>query len=135
MSAKEGRTHLRILIVDDKEPVRRGIAGLIALEKDWEVCGEAENGMDAIQKAQQLRPDLVLLDISMPGLDGIKTARLLRRECPEIKILILSQHDPVQLLPRVLEAGAHGCVDKSRLGTDLLPSIKGFASSSGISSD
>jgi DNA-binding NarL/FixJ family response regulator len=115
---------MRILIVDDNEPVRRGIAGLLASEKDWQVCGEAENGMDAIQKVRQLLPDLVLLDISMPGLDGLETARRLRQESPRIKILVLSQHDPAHLLPRALDAGANGCLDKSRVSTDLLPAIK-----------
>jgi two-component system invasion response regulator UvrY len=72
----------------------------------------------------ELSPDLILLDISMPGLNGLDTARLLRKQVPKATILIMSQNDAVRLLPSAVEAGAHGCVDKGRLGTDLLPAIE-----------
>jgi DNA-binding NarL/FixJ family response regulator len=121
---------MRILIADDNERVRRGIAGVLASQKDWEVCGEAEDGTQAIQKAMELRPDLVLLDVSMPGMDGLETARRLRRGQAEMKILVLSQHDPAQLLPQALNAGANGCVDKSRIGADLVRTIKSIVVSS-----
>jgi DNA-binding NarL/FixJ family response regulator len=121
---------MRILIADDNERVRRGIAGVLASQKDWEVCGEAEDGTQAIQKAMELRPDLVLLDVSMPGMDGLETARRLRRGQAEMKILVLSQHDPAQLLPQALNAGANGCVDKSRIGADLVRTIKSILVSS-----
>ena len=121
---------MRILIADDNERVRRGIAGVLASQKDWEVCGEAEDGTQAIQKAMELRPDLVLLDVSMPGMDGLETARRLRRGQAEIKILVLSQHDAAQLLPQALNAGANGCVDKSRIGADLVRTIKSIVVSS-----
>jgi two-component system response regulator NreC len=114
----------RILVVDDSEMIRRGIKGLLSSETTWEVCGEATDGAEACSKARQLRPDLILLDISMPGLSGFEVTRRLRQEVPEATILVISQHDPIRLLPRALEAGAHACVDKSRLGTDLLPTIK-----------
>lgn len=115
---------MRILIIDDSEPVRRGIEQLLASEHGWLVCGEARDGSEGIQKALQLRPDLVLLDVSMPGLNGLETARLLRKELCDLKILILSQQDEALLLPQVLEAGAQGCLDKSRLSADLLNTIK-----------
>lgn len=89
----------------------------------WEVCGEAKDGAETIQRAAELVPDLVLLDVSMPGLNGLDVARLLREKVPAAKILIMSQHDPVVLLPRAIEAGAHACVDKGRLSTELLPTI------------
>ena len=114
---------MRILVVDDNQSIRSGVAKILSTEADLEVCGEAKDGAEAIQKAQELRPDLVLLDISMPGLDGLATARILSRTIPHARILIMSQHDPVHVLPGALQAGAHGCVDKSRLGTDLLPAI------------
>jgi DNA-binding NarL/FixJ family response regulator len=115
---------LRILIADDNQLVRRGIAGLLANEKDCEVCGEAADVREVTQKTSDLHPDLVLLDVSMPGTNGLDIARLLRKQSSTLRILMISQHDPQQLLPRSLEAGANGCVDKSRLATDLLPTIR-----------
>jgi DNA-binding NarL/FixJ family response regulator len=115
---------MRILIADDNDAVRRGVVGLLSSETGWKVCGEARDGSEALQKACELRPDLILLDVSMPGMNGLEVARLLRQELPEAKILVISQHDPIHLLPSVIEAGGNGCVDKSRLGTDLVASIK-----------
>ena len=115
---------MRIFIADDNDAVRRGVVGLLSSETGWKVCGEARDGSEAVQKARELRPDLILLDISMPGMNGLEVARLLRQALPEAKILVVSQHDPIHLLPSVVEAGGDGCVDKSRLGTDLVASIK-----------
>jgi DNA-binding NarL/FixJ family response regulator len=117
---------MRILIADDNESVRRGVANMLAKDARLEVCGEAANGEEALQKAQEFRPDLILLDINMPGLSGYETARLLREQLAEIKILVMSFDDAVQLLPSVRKAGADGCVDKARLGADLLSSINSF---------
>ena len=121
---------MRILIADDNDMVRRGVIGILSSVTDWEICGEAGDGSEALRKARELLPDLILLDISMPGQSGLEAARLIRQELPKAKILIMSQHDPIQLLPRVLEAGAHACVDKSRLSMDLLASIKRVAGTS-----
>lgn len=118
---------IRILIVDDNETIRRGVAALLSSEVDCQVCGEAIDGADGLQKAQELRPDLVLVDISMPGIDGLETTRLLRKELPGVRVLILSQHDPAQVLPGALAAGADGCVDKSRLSVDLVKAIKNIS--------
>ena len=115
---------MRILIVDDNEMVRRGVAALVTSRANWEVCGEAGNGTEALQKAIELSPDLILLDISMPGANGLEVARILRHELPDAKIVIMSQHDPIQLLPRAIAAGADACVDKGSLGTALLPTIE-----------
>jgi DNA-binding NarL/FixJ family response regulator len=114
---------LRILIADDNDLIRRGIAGLLAAD-GLQVCGEARDSAETIQKASDLQPDLVLLDVSMPGISGLETARQLRRQFPSIKILIMSQHDPAQLATSARDAGAHGCVDKARLASDLLPAIR-----------
>jgi len=85
---------------------------------------------EALRTARELLPDLILLDISMPGKDGLETTHLLRQALPKTKILIMSQHDPVQFSPSALKAGAHAYVDKSRLGTDLLPAIESVARTS-----
>jgi DNA-binding NarL/FixJ family response regulator len=115
---------MRILIADDNEHVRRGVKNILAAVPEWEVCGEAIDGTVAIQSATELRPDLVLLDISMPGMSGLEAARLIRDKVPAVKILVMSQHDPAVLLPRALQAGAHGCIDKSCLATDLVPTLR-----------
>jgi DNA-binding NarL/FixJ family response regulator len=114
---------MRILIADDNEWVRRGVKHILAPNGNWEICGEAEDGAEAIRKAAELLPDLILLDVSMPGLNGLEAARRVHEEVPAAKIIIMSQHDPAVLLPRALEAGAHGCVDKSRLTDDLFRTI------------
>jgi two-component system response regulator NreC len=118
---------MRILVVDDNDRVRHGVRNLLTSETSWEVCGEAKDGTEAIEKARELLPDIILLDISMPGLNGLEATRLLRLQAANAKILIMSQNDAVQLLPRAIEAGAQGCVDKARLFTDLLPSIESIA--------
>ena len=91
---------MRILIADDSSLVRRGIAKLLSGDADLEICGEAADSNETLQKVDELRPDLILLDVSMPGMNGLDTAQLLRQNLPALKILIISQHDPHQLLPR-----------------------------------
>ena len=118
------RTSLRILIADDNDMIRRGVAGLLSSEPNWEICGEARNGAEALLKVPELLPDLILLDVSMPGINGLEVAHLLRQDVPHLKILVMSQHDPIHLLPRVVAAGADGCVDKSHLSRDLVASIR-----------
>jgi DNA-binding NarL/FixJ family response regulator len=114
---------MRILIADDNQWIRRGVMNILAPMTQWEVCGEAKDGTEAVEMATELLPDLILLDVSMPGLSGLEVARLVREKVPAAKILIMSQHDPAVLLPRAIQSGAHGCVDKSRLSTELCPSI------------
>jgi two-component system response regulator NreC len=118
---------MRILVVDDNDRVRRGVIDILESNPNWVVCGEAKDGREAIEKALNLLPDVILLDISMPGLNGLETARLLRQQVSSAKILIMSQHDPASVLASALQAGAHGCVDKGHLGTQLLPSIESIS--------
>ena len=115
---------MRILLADDNQFVRRGIAGMLAQQEGWELCGEASNSQEAIEKTSELHPDLVLLDVSMPGGNGLETTRVLKQRFPQTTILIVTQHDPRQMLPRALELGASGCVDKARLALDLLSAIR-----------
>ncbi len=117
---------MRILLVDDNDLVRRGILDYLREHTAWDICGEASDGGQACEKARDLRPDLILLDNSMPGPSGFETARAIRRQNSEVKILILSQEDPRRILPAAIESGADGCVDKSRIYTDLIPAIQKF---------
>ena len=115
---------VRILIVDDHEAVRRGIRSLLASRSEWMVCGEAADGLEAVEKARVLGPDVVLLDVSLPRLDGVEAARTIRRERPETNVIIVSQNDPVLLSRQAAEVGARGFVYKSDLAPELLPIIE-----------
>jgi CheY-like chemotaxis protein len=115
---------MRILIADDNREVRRGVAKILSSRPSWEICGEAQDGAEAIQKATELLPDLILLDLSMPGLSGVEVAQALRETVGNAKIVIMSQHDPTILLPIALQTGAHACIDKSRLVADLVPTLE-----------
>src|SRR5271166_1349858 len=112
-----------ILIVDDHEILRRGVRSLLSSRPDWEICGEAADGIDAIEKARILKPSLVLMDISMPRMDGLEATRVLRRELPDSKVIILSQNDPEVAHRQSLEVGAAAFVSKSALAENLLPAI------------
>ena len=124
---------VRILIADDHELVRQGLRTLLAARPAWEVCGEAADGVEAIEKAAQLRPDVVLLDVSMPRLSGLDAAPAIRRESPTSEIVIVSQHDPAEMLPSALKAGARGFVSKSDIGSTLLSTIESIVAPPGRS--
>jgi DNA-binding NarL/FixJ family response regulator len=115
---------MRILIADDSALVRRGVVDILKSRQDWVICGEAENGAETLRMSRTLRPDLILLDISMPDMNGLEVTRLLRQEWSGAKVLVISQHDPLQLQPHAIEAGALGCIDKSRLAADLVSAIE-----------
>jgi DNA-binding NarL/FixJ family response regulator len=115
---------MRILIADDHHMVRRGVGDLLSKEAGWEICGEATDAAQALQKASELNPDLVLLDISMPDGSGLEAARRIRQEIPHVRILMMSHHDATQFVQSALESGADGCIDKARLALDLVATIK-----------
>ena len=115
---------MRILIVDDHEIVRRGVRSLLAAEPDFEVCGEGLDGRHAIEKAKLLRPDVIVMDISMPNLNGLEAAREIRRVLPKAKILILSQHSLPQMIRQAFAAGADGYVVKSAISTELVAALR-----------
>ena len=118
---------LRILIVDDSDVVLRGIRSLLSDRTEWEVCGEAKDGLEAVDKAKSLRPDLVLMDVSMPRMDGIEATRIIRREVPASAVIIVSQNDPSVVAGQAAEVDAGAYVDKNKLSRDLLPAIEKVA--------
>jgi len=112
---------MRVLVVDDHEVVRRGVRSL--LESHCEVCGEAVDGFDAIEKTRLLKPDVVVMDISMPKLNGLEATRTIRSVLPACEVLILSQHESSQMVQQALQAGARGYVVKSSVARDLLAAL------------
>jgi two-component system, NarL family, sensor kinase len=117
-------TRRRILIADDHEVMRRGVRGLIEGHQEWAVCGEAVEGKEAVEKSKELNPDLVILDINMPGLTGIDAAQQIRLENPSAKILFFSVHESDHTMREVIKAGAQGYVAKSRAGHDLVTAVR-----------
>jgi DNA-binding NarL/FixJ family response regulator len=111
---------LRILVADDHGLVRRGIREILHSHRGWRVVGEAENGREAITRAKELKPDVAVVDIGMPELDGIEAARQIREAVPKIKILVLTMNESDYTVRRALDAGAQGYLLKSDL-TECLP--------------
>ena len=114
---------LRILVADDHEVVRRGLVSLIQARAEWEVCGEAGDGREAVEKAFHLRPDVVILDLGMPSLNGLEATRQILKISPNARILILTLHDSDQVVREVLNAGARGFLLKSDAARDLVAAI------------
>jgi DNA-binding NarL/FixJ family response regulator len=112
--------------VDDHQVLRRGLESIVARHNLGEVCGEAENGEEAIRKVQELKPDLVTMDISMPILNGLESAREIRRLAPHVKIVIFTMHDSTQMTELARKAGADVVVDKFAAEKDLVQAIRQF---------
>ena len=115
---------LRILIADDHELARNGIRALLESHPGWEVCGEAKDGRETVELAASLKPDIVLLDIGMPNLNGLEAARQILTIFPEVAILILTMHDSDTVVREVLRAGARGYLLKSDAGRDLVAAVE-----------
>ncbi len=118
---------VRILVADDHEVVRRGVRGLVESRPDWIVCGEATNGREAVEQAGRLAPDVVILDIAMPELNGLEAARRIHKAAPRTEVLILTMHRSEELVRQVLAAGARGYLLKSDAGRDLLAAVDAVA--------
>jgi PAS domain S-box-containing protein len=114
---------LRVLIVDDQEAVRLGLRSLLSTRPDFLVCGEAADGIEAVEKAKSLRPDVVLMDVSMPRMNGIEAARILRREVPNLEVIIISQNDLAIVGSQARQAGAGAYIAKNEVARDLIPAL------------
>lgn len=115
---------LRILVADDHEIVRRGLCDMLAAHEGWEVCGEAIDGMEAVSKAVELKPDVVVIDIGMPNLNGIAATEQMLKANPDQKIIILTITDAEQVIVEALRVGARGFVLKSDAARDLVAAVE-----------
>jgi DNA-binding NarL/FixJ family response regulator len=114
----------RILVADDHEVVRKGLIAILQPQPDWQICGEACNGREAIEKAKQLMPDVIVMDVSMPGLNGLEATRQIMKANPATKVLILTLHDSDQIIHDVLNVGARGYLLKSDSGCELVAAVE-----------
>ncbi len=115
---------IRVLIVDDHSILREGLHSLLSLNEGLRVIGEAGNGKEALERVRDLQPDVVLMDIAMPVMDGLEATRRIKKESPNTKVLVLTQHDNRPYVFRILKAGASGYVLKKTVSTDLIAAIQ-----------
>ncbi len=120
-------SQVRILVADDHEVVRRGVCALLEGHAGFQVCDEAVDGREAVEKAKRSLPDVVILDIGMPGLNGFDAARQIRTVSPDSEVLILTMHESEQVIREVLAAGARGYVLKSDAGRDLIAAVEALS--------
>ena len=125
-SSKPGKT-LRILVADDHDLMRRGLTSLLESHPGWSVCAEAHTGREAISQAEELKPDIVILDITMPELNGVEAARRILKASPNTEILVLSVHYSDQLICDILDAGVRGYIVKSDSDRDLVIAVEALA--------
>ena len=118
---------MEILIADDHDLFRRGLRSFLESRPDWHVCGEAADGREAVAKAKELRPDVVLLDVSMPKMNGLEAARVIRKEMPDSNILIVSQNDANLMEKAALQAGAQRYIQKTRISPDLTQALEALS--------
>src|SRR6266436_1927494 len=114
---------VRILVADDHQVVRTGLRALLESKTGWQVCAEASNGREAVEKAGQLKPDVAVLDIGMPLLNGVEATRQIRKLSPHTEVLILTMHDSELLVQEVLGAGAHGYILKDDADRNLIAAV------------
>ncbi|MFY9742458.1 MAG: PAS domain S-box protein [Candidatus Sulfotelmatobacter sp.] len=115
---------MRLLVVDDHEVLRRGVRSLLQDQPNYEVCGEAVDGQDAVEKARELKPDVIVMDISMPRLSGLEATSLIRSSLPDCEVVLLSQHDAPEMARQALKAGARGYVIKTSMARDLICAVE-----------
>ena len=118
-----GRVSKRILVADDHGTARRALRTLIMRREDWQLCAEAVDGLDAVEKAKSMSPDVAVLDLAMGGLNGVEAAAAIRETCPTTIVLTISLYDAKPLFDRLQTVGVKGFVSKNNLVAELLPAI------------
>jgi DNA-binding NarL/FixJ family response regulator len=113
----------RVLIVDDHAVIRRGVQGILSTYPEWDLCGEADNGQDAIRLAGELAPEVVIMDVSMPGMNGLEATRIMHEVLPETKVLLLTLHSSSEFVRSAFRAGARGYVLKSDAENELVRAL------------
>jgi DNA-binding NarL/FixJ family response regulator len=115
---------IQILVVDDHDVVREGVKSILRNREDWEVCGEASSGYDAIAKCEKLKPDIVILDITMPGMNGLEAAQKILLSTPRSRVVMFTMHDSTATEQAVRKTGAHGLVLKRHAARDLVKAVE-----------
>lgn len=113
----------RVLIVDDHAVIRRGVQSILHPFPEWELCGEAENGAEAIRLSESLKPEVIIMDISMPGLNGIEATRTIHKNHPETKVILLTLHENGELVKTAFRAGASGYLLKGDAEKELVAAL------------
>ncbi|HEX4538037.1 MAG TPA: response regulator transcription factor [Candidatus Acidoferrum sp.] len=113
----------RVLIVDDHAVIRRGVQGILSTYPEWDLCGEADNGQDAIRLAGELTPEVIIMDVSMPGMNGLEATRIIHDLLPETKVLLLTLHSSSEFVRSAFRAGARGYVLKSDAENELVRAL------------
>jgi DNA-binding NarL/FixJ family response regulator len=121
------KTLVRILLADDHDVVRKGLRGLLEVNSAWQVCGEATNGRDAVKLAMELKPDLAVLDLEMPELNGLEATRQIKKHLPDLEVLIFTMHETDQFIHDALVAGARGFVLKADAGRYLVEAVEALS--------
>ncbi len=128
VKSRSNMSSLRIVVVDDHEAIRRGIREVLSARPEWNVCGEAGNGVEAVEQAKNIRPDVVLMDVTMPRMDGLEATKIIRSQVPESQVIIVSQNDRSIVERQAAEAGASGYVPKDELYVALVDTIEKIVS-------
>jgi DNA-binding NarL/FixJ family response regulator len=117
----------KVIVVDDHAVIRRGVQAILNAFPEWELCGEAENGQEGVKLAETLKPEIVIMDVSMPGLNGLEAARIIHNILPDTKILLLTLHSSTELVRSAFRAGARGYVLKSDAEQELVRALNVIA--------
>ena len=118
---------IRLMLADDHEVVRSGLKAMLETRPGWEVCGEAATGREAVRLAAELRPDVAIIDLSLPDLDGLEVTRRIKREVPATEVLVFTMHDTPRLIREVLSAGARGYVLKSDAARNIIAAVEALS--------